>query len=126
MLYHYTFTTYKRSPFLEDPAIRDFLKKAFNDISNEKGYSIIACEVLVDHVHMLIDQDYTVSPSVAMKNIKGIASRKLFQEYPVNGEEARKLWARSFHARKITPGEKDEVIKYIREQRDSEGIDKRY
>lgn len=125
MLYHYTFNTYDGKQTLEDEELRGFLKNAFTSISIEKGFKILACEILCDHVHMLIEQSYLFSTSNVMKLIKGISARRLFQEYPTNRFEHRKLWARSFHARKIISEEKEAIIGYISDQRDEHGIDKR-
>jgi putative transposase len=126
MLYHYIFNTYSGINILDDMKIRNFLLKIFNDIAKNKGFKIIECEILEDHVHMLTDQPYSISPSSAMKYIKGISARYLFKEYPTNRSDIRKLWARSYNFRKITEKQKEKVINYIKGQRDMQGIDKRY
>ncbi|MBU0629409.1 MAG: IS200/IS605 family transposase [Candidatus Margulisbacteria bacterium] len=125
MLYHYTFNSYDGQQTLDDEEIRSFLKNTFATISDEKGFEILACEILCDHVHLLIEQNYVLSASGVMKLIKGISARRLFQAYPTNRFEHRKLWGRSFHARKIKSAEKEIVIQYIKNQRDGQGIDKR-
>ena len=111
---------------LEDEEIRGFLMKIFRDIAENNGFKILECEILSDHVHMLIDQPYTLSTSLVMKYIKGGSARHLFQKYPSNRYDVRKLWARSFNCRKITGAQKETVTHYIKGQRDAEGIDKRY
>jgi len=126
MLYHYTFNTYSGINILEDKEIRDFLLKVFNDIAKSKGFKILECEILSDHVHMLIDQPYSISTSSVMKFIKGASARYLFKECPTNRADIRKLWARSFNCRKVPVEQKDIIINYIKEQRSIEGIDKRY
>jgi putative transposase len=126
MLHHYTFNVYSGMNLLEDKEIRGFLTQTFRDVAKNKGFKILECEILSDHVHMLIDQPYTLSTSLVMKYIKGVSSRQLFQRYPSNRYDIRKLWARSFHCRKITGAEKETVAHYIKGQRDAEGIDKRY
>jgi putative transposase len=125
MFYHYTFRTYKGKQLLEDKELRAFLKTLFNEIAKEKGFEIIECEILTDHVHMLIEQSYKITTSVVMKFIKGVSSRRLFQKYPTNRFEIRKLWGRSFHAGKISSDEKENVVQYIKNQRNKNGIDKR-
>ncbi|MBI5700752.1 IS200/IS605 family transposase [Candidatus Saganbacteria bacterium] len=126
MLYHYTFRTYKGLPLLEDKKLIGFLMNTFHEIGNEKGFKIVECEILCDHVHALIEHNYILSSSLVMKNLKGISARRLFQKYPTNRFDIRKLWGRSFHARKIGADEKDSVISYIIGQRDENGIDKRF
>ena len=75
---------------------------------------------------MLVNQSYNISTSFVMKNLKGISSRRLFQRYDVSRFEFRKLWGRSFNVRKIDNTQKAIVVNYIKSQRTSEGIDKRY
>ena len=113
-------------PLLEDAELRGFLKSAFHEISLDKGFKMVECEILCDHVHVLIEQDYTLSSSLVMKNLKGVSSRMLFQKYPTNRYDIRKLWGRSFHARKIGAEEKDKVVCYIKGQRNRDGIDRRF
>ena|GEM_PF-1309958 len=126
MLYHYTFNVYKGKELLINREVQCFLRDIFHKISVEKGFEILECEILSDHVHMLINQSYNVSTSYVMKNIKGISSRRLFQKYDVNRYEVRKLWGRSFHVRKIDNAQKAIVSNYIKSQRTYEGIDKRH
>lgn len=126
MLYHYTFRTYLGRPTLEDAELRAFLKGVFLEIAKQKGFQIIECEVLADHVHILIEHSYVLSTSQAMKLLKGISSRRLFQAYPTNRFHHRKLWGRSFNARKLSGEEKETVINYIKAQRDEAGVDKRF
>jgi putative transposase len=126
MLYHYTFNTYMGAMILEDKEIRSFLSNVFSDIAKEKGFEIVDSEILGDHVHMLIDQPYTISCSMVMKNIKGSSARQLFKEFESNRYDFRKLWARSFHCRKVPKDQKEIVIKYIKTQRFPDGEDKRF
>jgi putative transposase len=126
MFYHYTFRTYKGKPLLEDEELRGFLKGTFHEVADEKGFKVVECEILCDHVHVLIEQGYALSTSLVMKYLKGVSSRRLFQKYPTNRYDIRKLWGRSFHARKIGAEEKDGVSSYIKGQRNEEGIDKRF
>lgn len=126
MLYHYIFKTYLGRPTLEDKELRIFLKDTFVNISTEKGFKVIECEILSEHIHLLIEQSYLDSTSKIMKLLKGVSSRRLFQKYHTNRFEHRKLWARSFYARKINNEEKEDVGSYIRKQRNENGVDKRY
>jgi len=126
MLYHYIFRTYKGKQLLEDKEIRRHLTASFNEIAAEKGFLILGCGILSDHVHILIEQAPSFSTSVVMKYLKGISSRKLLQAYRTNRCEIRKLWGRSFNAREIGDEEKQTVLKYIKNQRNRNGIDKRY
>ncbi|NQT29210.1 MAG: IS200/IS605 family transposase, partial [Candidatus Saganbacteria bacterium] len=111
---------------LEALEVRAFLKTVFLEVSREKGFEIIECEILSDHVHLLIDQSYMLSTSMVVKNLKGVSSRRLFQKYKTNRGEIRKLWGRSFDARKIDSNQKEVVINYIKNQMSPVGVDKRF
>jgi len=126
MLYHYTFNTYKNKCILIDGDVLSFLKGIFYQIACEKGFQIIECEILSDHVHMLIDQEDGIEASFVMKNIKGISSRRLFQKYNVNRYEFRKLWARSYNVRKVDDSQRSVAVGYIKSQKSETGIDKRF
>ncbi len=126
MIYHYVFSTYMRKQILEDQEAVNLLKNAFFEIAKEKQFKILACEILTDHVHILIEQDYSVSASCVMKFLKGISSKKFFSTFKVNRLEFKKLWGRSFYAKKIKPSEVQNIVNYINNQRILGRIDKRY
>lgn len=126
MHYHYIFGTYKNKSSLIDKGIRDFLSNEFRSIAEEKALIIVACSILEDHVHMLIEQSDNDDTNYVMRMIKGISARKLFKKYATNRLEYRKLWSRGYYSRIIPEHEIGIVIKYISTQTDSKGIDKRY
>lgn len=115
-----------REEFLQDQEIVDFLKTVFIETSKKHGFEIVACEILSDHVHVLINQKYNLSPSFVMKNLKGVSSRRLFQKINANRFVARKLWGRSFYSRRIPTKAEKSIVKYINEQKNHDNIDRRY
>jgi len=125
MYCHFVFKTYRGKRFLTDKETLAFLRRSFNEIAYEKGFELVECEILCDHVHLLIKYCDHVSESDIMKALKGISARRLFQEYNVNRFEIRKLWARSFYSRKVEHCELGKAIEYIRNQKNTQGIDKR-
>ena len=102
-----------------------FLLDAFQEIAREKGFRILACDILADHVHVLIEQE-VVSYSTIMKYLKGISARRFFSVYPSNRFVDRKLWGRSYYYQKVDEEELGRVINYIKSQKTEEGLDKRY
>ena len=111
---------------MEDDQVRADLNGLFTQISDEKGFKIIECGILDDHVHLLIDQSYALSTSWVMKQLKGISARLILQKYDDSRSGLKKLWGRSFNARKVPSRQLDSVISYIRGQRGADGVDKRY
>ena len=114
---HYTFSTYKRKHVLVN-WIAEELALHFKEICKEKGFELICQNILIEHVHLLIKKRATDRNEYVMKMVKGISSRKLFEKYPSNRFEFRKLWGRGYRAREIK-GELDlnNVIAYIKNQK---------
>jgi REP element-mobilizing transposase RayT len=71
---------------------------------------------------MEFDVNHRVDYVVRM--IKGISSRRFFEEFNTNRYVSRKLWRRSYFAEIVKPQHLDIVSRYI-EQQMRMGIDKR-
>jgi REP element-mobilizing transposase RayT len=123
--YHFVFNTYKRKSVLTDPMAVDFLYKVFYDISNIKGFHVVSCNILADHVHCLIEFDLKHRVDYVIRMIKGISSREFFKKFNTNRFIYRKLWGRSYFAEQINPIDMNRIIDYINGQTKA-GIDKRY
>jgi REP element-mobilizing transposase RayT len=109
---------------LEGEIAKD-LGPMFEKICKSKGFELIVFNVLVDHVHVLIRKGIADSNEYVMKMLKGISSREIFNRYPGNRLEFRKLWGRGYHAVEIKDQEAlDKTILYIKNQKIN-GIDKR-
>jgi putative transposase len=126
MLTHFTFNTYKNKNSLKDKELREFLKQSFFEIAKTKDFKIINCELLEDHVHILIDYPKTLTMAKLMQALKGISSRHFFIKYPSNRFVDKKLWARSYYSRHVLPENVKKVTGYIKNQLDNSGNDKRY
>ena len=68
-----------------DQELKDYLAQ----IAVEYKFTIIALEVMPDHVHMMVDCRPQFCPSDMIKIIKGNTARWLFIEHP---ELKSKLW----------------------------------
>lgn len=126
-LQHYVFNTYKNKSILIDPKTIEFIYDAFYKIAKTKGFEIVACKILEDHVHCLIKYDSKHKMEYPIKMLKGISAREFFKSYKTNRLVFRKLWARSYFAREIQGKEEQKkAVSYIRGQIDAKGHDKRY
>ena len=56
------------------------------------------CWVSKDHVHLLISAPPTMAPSEIMRLIKGMAARKLFEEFPML---RKRYWGQHFCGRGV-------------------------
>jgi len=123
---HYVFNTYKNRYILIDPEIINFLYTTFYEIAKTKGFEILACKILGDHVHCLIKYDSKHRVHYPIKMLKGISARIFFKTYKTNRYVYRKLWARSYFSREISEEQIETVIEYIKNQIASSGYDKRF
>lgn len=126
MYFHYIFKTYKGKSSLKHNEFKLKLNAEFEQIAKDKGFNLLASNILEDHVHLLIQQSATDSTNYVMRMFKGIASRRFFQEYPSNRLVDRKLWGRGYYARKVSESDLPQVITYIKNQVGADGYDKRY
>jgi len=86
--YHIVWCTKYRHKILEN-GIDERCKELLDDIAAEYKFSIIAMEVMPDHIHLLLDCPPQFFISDMIKIMKGNIARRLFIEYP---ELKCKLW----------------------------------
>ncbi|MCX5750059.1 MAG: IS200/IS605 family transposase [Candidatus Saganbacteria bacterium] len=121
---HYVFNTYKRKPILV-PEIAADLEQLFTSICEERGFKLLCQNILIEHVHILIEKKETESNEYIMQMIKGVSARRIFKKYDTNRFVFRKLWGRSYRAEAIE-GEShlQRIRQYIKNQK-IDGVDKR-
>lgn len=86
--YHIVWCTkYRRCVLTGD--IEKELKEYLQDMAREYHFSIIAMEVMPDHIHMMIDCRPQFCPSDMIKILKGNTARWLFMSHP---ELKKQLW----------------------------------
>ena len=73
--------------------IRERVKELFFEIAERFDFEIDRCEVVEDHIHVLISFPPRYSIAKVVGIIKGIPGSKVFEEYPKLKE---KLWGRAF------------------------------
>ena len=123
-IFHYTFSTYNRQHILIDD-IAEYLGLLFEEICKNKGLKLICYNILIEHVHLLIEKNDADRNEYVMKMIKGISSRRVFEKYSSNRLKFRKLWGRGYRAFEIrNVVELNRVIGYIKGQKIT-GVDKR-
>ena len=58
------------------------VKELFEEIAEQYEFEIDTMEVMPDHVHVFLTAPPKYSPAKVVNILKGISSRKIFQEYP--------------------------------------------
>ncbi len=125
IVYHFVFRTYKSKPVLIDKVAVRFLYDSFKEISISKGFCIISCHIVSDHVHLLIEFERSHRIDYVMRVIKGISSKRFFERFNTNRYEYRKLWGRSYYAEEIEQNNILAISRYIKQQ-SINGLDKRF
>ena len=86
--YHLVWCTKYRRSVLTD-GIDEDCKNILLDIAKEYKFTILAMEVMPDHIHLLVDAKPQMSIMDMMRILKGTTARKLFMLHP---ELKEKLW----------------------------------
>ena len=116
--YHVWFQTkYKKYLLIDliDPRVHELLR----EIAAEKGIKLLASGSLPDHMHLLICLKEDQALSWAVKQLKAISSRKIFQEIKLLKQDFRinNFWARRYGFKEIPPERVRAVIDYVLDQK---------
>ena len=92
------------------------LKQLINEVAAELDCSVLALEVMPDHVHLFLNCPPTLAPDQIMFRIKGRSSRELRKEF----DQLRRMpsmWTRSYFC--VTAGNVSSatIERYIAEQK---------
>jgi putative transposase len=79
----------------------------------EHGWTIVALEVMPDHVHLFVKADPEASPSHIANQFKGMTSRVLRQEFPELKRRLPTLWSRSYFVSTVGNVSAATVKRYI-------------
>ena len=108
---------YRRKVLINPIDVR--LKALIAEIATEHNMSMLALEVMPDHVHLFIEADTTISVAEIVNRIKGKTSRLLRQEFPSLRSRLPTLWSRSYYAGSVGHVSQDTVQKYIENQKNA-------
>lgn len=74
------------------------LDELIREKADERGWDIVALEVMPDHVHLLVKHDPKSSASYVANQFKGYSSRVLRSEFPHLRSRISTLWSSSYFA----------------------------
>lgn len=117
--YHFTFCLKFRHNILKN-GLDEELKSIFNKRALNYKFEIIEQEIMSDHVHLFLSAPPSFSPSKIVSIIKSISGREIFTLYPdlKNTHSWKKgFWATSFYVETIGSTSKENIIKYIKNQK---------
>jgi len=89
------------------------LRELIEQKATEKGWEIIAVEVMPDHVHLFVKHEPKASASYVANQFKGYTSRVLREEFPHLRSRMPTLWSSSFFVASVGAVSADTVQRYI-------------
>ena len=92
------------------------LKELIAEIAVEHEMTILALEVMPDHVHLFVEADPTLCVAEIVNRIKGRSSRVLRQEFAGLRSRLPTLWSRSYYAGSVGAVSECVVQRYIEAQ----------
>jgi putative transposase len=114
--YHVIFCPkYRRRVLIDNIAER--LKQLIREKETDYGYQVLDMEIMLDHVHMLIDVNPKKAVYTIVNMIKGYTSKILREEFPELGKRLPTLWTESKFISSVGAVTLETVKKYIEEQK---------
>jgi putative transposase len=87
-------------------------------IAAERGWEIVAREVMPDHVHLFVRVGPTDAPAAVVRAFKGRTARVLWAEFPYVRRFAKVLWSPSYFAASVGDVSESTVRRYLEHQWD--------
>jgi putative transposase len=114
--YHVIFCPKYRRKVLVD-AVAKRMKELIIEKQEEYGYGVIEMEIMLDHVHLLLDIDPRIGVHPIVGKIKGYTSHTLRSEIPWLRKRLPTLWTRSKFISTVGAVTLEVVQKYIEAQK---------
>jgi putative transposase len=88
-------------------------------IAGERGWQIVAREVMADHVHLFVRVGPADAPAAVVRAVKGRTARLLREEFPYLRDRARVLWSAWYFAASVGYVSESTVRRYIEHRWDA-------
>lgn len=76
-LHFLTFSCYQRKPLLGTPRARDLFVKILGELSEQHSFLLVGYVVMPEHVHLLVSESNSATPSAVLQVLKQRVSRAL-------------------------------------------------
>ena len=119
--YHLVWCSKYRRCVLTD-GIDEECKTILLEIAEEYKFTILAMEVMPDHIHLLVDAKPQMSIMDMMRILKGTTARKLFMLHPDLKDKLWRghLWNPSYCAVTVSDRSREQVTSYIESQKEKQ------
>lgn len=106
-----------------DGEMAERLKEILLETAVERGWDVIALEVMPDHVHLFASAPPTIKPADVVKVFKGVSARRLLLEFPHLERNTGRgtFWAPSYFIATAGNVSAETIRRYIEEQRQKGG-----
>ncbi len=105
---------YRRAVLVD--GVADRLKELLAEKAAELEMSVLAMEVMPDHVHLFIESDPRWAVAEIVNRLKGYTSRVLRSEFRQLRSRLPTLWSRSYYAGTVGHVSEATVRRYIEGQ----------
>ncbi|WP_418896255.1 IS200/IS605 family transposase [Streptomyces cupreus] len=109
---HVVWCSKYRRPVL-DGRVAERLRELIEQKADERGWQIMALDVLPDHVHLFVKHDPKASALHVANQFKGLTSRVLREEFPHLKSRLPTLWSSSYFAASVGAVSAKTVQQYI-------------
>ena len=114
--YHVVFTPkYRRSVLVGDIGKR--CEAVIRQVAEKYSAEIIAIEIMPDHVHVLVEVDPQFGIHRLVKNLKGVSSHTLRQEFPTLKSKLPTLWTNSYFVSTVGGAPLAVIKQYVENQK---------
>lgn len=100
-----------------DFGIAERLKQIIAEVCQEHQAEIVKLEVMLDHVHLLVECDPQFGIHRLVRLLKGRSSRLLRQEFPVLKRKLPTLWTNSYFVSTVGGAPLSLMKQYIENQK---------
>ncbi len=106
---------YRRKVLINGVDVR--LKEILFEEAGKLSVEIKSLEVIPDHVHIFLECDPRLPLHKVIKQLKGVSSRKLREEFPWLKSRIPSLWTRSYFSCTVGHISESTIMRYIEEQK---------
>ena len=115
--YHCGWTPKYRRSVLVGP-IAKRCEQVIRQTAEKYRAEIIALEIMPDHVHVLVEVDPQFGIHRLVKNLKGVSSHTLWQEFRTLKSRLPTLWTNSYFVSTVGGAPRAVIKQYVENQKD--------
>lgn len=113
-LHFITFSCYRRMPLLDSGDSRDLFTKLLDQVRNRFKFALVGYVVMPEHIHLLIGEPATHTPSVVLQMLKQETSRQMRLRHGPAISGFPQFWERRFYDFNVwSQKKKDEKLTYM-------------